>query len=119
VNKASFPSDNLVTLLAVGAPILLISFALLFSPNLATEDGLRCAPTSSMVNRFYMYNYCWENFVHYELEFNASSKKYTELGARSMLHHKAFPYTFFCLAFVLAIPTIWWILTESDLVKVT
>ena len=42
VSKSSLPTDNLVTLLAVGAPILLISFALLFSPNLATEDGLRC-----------------------------------------------------------------------------
>ena len=35
-----------------------------------------------------------------------------------MIHHKAFPYAFFCMAFVLAIPTIWWTLAESDVVKV-
>jgi len=115
VNKSSLPTDNLVTLMAVGAPILLITFALVFSPAMATEDGLRCAPTAPMGNRFYMYNYCWENFVHHEL--NYTNGKYVEGETEWLIHHKAFPYAFFCMAFILALPTIWWTLTESDRVK--
>ena len=84
VQKASLPTDNLVTLLTVGTPILLITFALTFSPNLATEDGMRCAPTAPGIqNRFYIYNYCWENFVHHELDANG-----TVVSERDMIHHK-------------------------------
>ena len=74
----------MVTLLTVGTPILLITFALTFSPNLSTEDGMRCSPTATgMQNRFYMYNYCWENFIHYELAANGSV-----INERNMIHHK-------------------------------
>ncbi|CBY10236.1 unnamed protein product [Oikopleura dioica] len=116
VSKASLPNDNIITLLAVGSPILLISFALVFSPNLATENGLRCAPTSPMKNRFYMYNYCWENFNHYELNFTEHG--ILEVGEpRWMIHHKAFPYAFFLVAFILGMPAINWVLAYSDNVK--
>ena len=123
MQKASLPTDNLVTLLTVGTPILLITFSLTFSPNLATENGMRCSPTASeMKNRFYMYNYCWENFIHYEINENG-----TVVDERDMIHHKgefsccwlecktsAFPYVFFCAAFILALPAIWWMLYESE-----
>ena len=35
------PTDNIITLMVVGSPILLITFALTFSPNLATEGKLK------------------------------------------------------------------------------
>ena len=80
---------------------------------MATEDGMRCAPTAPGIqNRFYIYNYCWENFVHYELDANG-----TVVDERDMIHHKAFPYVFFCGAFIMVLPAVWWMLYESERVK--
>lgn len=118
VQKASLPTDNIITLMVVGSPILLITFALTFSPNLATEDGMRCSPTSEMANRFYIYNYCWENFVHYDIKKDNETNEFVQDGdPTSMMYHKAFPYAFFCAAFTLCLPTICWILIESEHVK--
>jgi len=64
-----------------------------------------------------MYNYCWENFNHYELNF--TEEGILEIGEpRWMIHHKAFPYAFFLVAFILSMPAINWVLGYSDNVKV-
>ena len=53
------------------------------------SDGMRCSPTSEMANRFYIYNYCWENFVHYDIKKDNETNEFVQDGdPTSMMYHK-------------------------------
>lgn len=50
---------------------------------------MRCSPTSEMANRFYIYNYCWENFVHYDIKKDNETNEFVQDGdPTSMMYHK-------------------------------
>ena len=55
------------------------------------------------------------------IHFVFSNEKYLvyQLGRTCTLFKfiKAFPYAFFCVAFMLTLPSFWWILAESEYVK--
>ena len=42
-----------------------------------------------MANRFYIYNYCWENFVHYDIKKDNETNEFVQDGdPTSMMYHK-------------------------------
>ncbi|XP_030638654.1 pannexin-1b [Chanos chanos] len=99
--------DKLVTFIAVGLPLLLISLA--FAQEVSVGTQISCfAPTNfSWRQAAYVDSFCWA----------AVQKQPTEPDNRPLWLHKFFPYILLLVAILMYIPAVFWRFTAAPLLS--
>nr|XP_056714483.1 pannexin-1 [Euleptes europaea] len=98
--------DKLVTCIAVGLPILLISLAFAQEISLGTQMSCYSPSTFSWRQGAYVDSYCWAAVQQRQLSWGDS-------GHLPLWLHKFFPYILLLLAVLLYLPYLFWRFTAT------
>ncbi|XP_026068515.1 pannexin-1-like [Carassius auratus] len=103
--RLELATDKLVTFIAVGLPLLLISLA--FAQEVSVGTQITCFPPTNFTLRqaAYVDSFCWAAVEHHPSENGADS---------APLHlHKFFPYILLLVATLMYIPALFWRFTAA------
>ncbi|XP_053341165.1 pannexin-1b [Clarias gariepinus] len=100
--RLELAADKLVTFIAVGLPLLLISLA--FAQEVSVGSQISCFPPTNFTMRqaVYVDSFCWV----------ATERQTTEDGSPLWLH-KFFPYILLLLAVLVYVPALFWRFTAA------